>query len=45
MSRVADAHSSLLSEAEEAGLSACVVDVPPQAARVMARVLNGRWGA
>ena len=36
--------SSLLSEAEEAGLSACVVDVPPQAARIMARVLDGRWG-
>jgi sulfate permease, SulP family len=37
--------SSLLAEAEEAGLSACVVEVPPQAARIVARVLDGRWGA
>jgi SulP family sulfate permease len=36
--------SSLLSEAEEAGLSACIVDVPPQSARIIGRVLNGRWG-
>jgi SulP family sulfate permease len=35
---------SLLSEAEEAGLTACIVDVPPQAARIVARVLDGRWG-
>lgn len=36
---------SLLAEAEEAGLSACVVDIPPQAAKIVARVLDGRWGA
>ncbi|MGH9034816.1 MAG: SulP family inorganic anion transporter, partial [Acidimicrobiia bacterium] len=36
---------SLLAEAEEAGLAACVVDIPPQAARIVARVLDGRWGA
>ena len=37
--------SALLSEAEEAGLSACVVDIPPQATRLLARVLDGRWSA
>jgi SulP family sulfate permease len=36
---------SLLAEAEEAGLSACVVDIPPQAARIVGRVLDGRWGS
>jgi SulP family sulfate permease len=35
---------SLLAEAEEAGLTASIVDVPPQAARIVARVLDGRWG-
>ncbi|MGH8973267.1 MAG: SulP family inorganic anion transporter, partial [Acidimicrobiia bacterium] len=35
---------SLLSEAEEAGLTASIVDVPPQAAKIVARVLDGRWG-
>ena len=35
---------SLLAEAEEAGLSACVADIPPQAARIVSRVLDGRWG-
>jgi SulP family sulfate permease len=36
---------SLLAEAEEAGLTACVVDIPPQAARIVTRVLDGRWGS
>lgn len=36
---------SLLSEAEEAGLAASVVDIPPQASRIITRVLDGRWGS